>query len=130
MFSSKQAKPVSVDKVETIIGAGTTLHGNVVATGTIRVDGRLTGEVVTEGDLIIGQTGQVWGTVRGRNITIAGRLEGSADAEGLLHLAATAVVKGDIIVQSFTVEEGAKYKGSCQMKTDVIELELEAVTAS
>lgn len=124
MFTNKQPKPLSTDKIETIIGTGTSVHGNLAATGTIRVDGRVNGEIHAEGDIIIGESGQVTGVVKGRNITIAGRLDGNADAEGLLHLASTAVVKGDIVVDSFTVEEGAKYKGSCQMKYDSNEMEV------
>ncbi len=118
MFNHKQTKAPSTDKIETIIGTGTSVHGNLNANGTIRVDGQINGEIHAEGDIIIGATGHVTGIVRGRNITIAGRLDGNADAEGLLHLASTAVVKGDIVVDTFTVEEGAKYKGSCQMKYD------------
>ena len=119
MFTNKQAKPTISDKIETIIGAGTAVKGILTVTGTIRVDGKVDGEIYADGDVIIGDTGHVIGIVRGRNITVAGRLEGNADAGGLLHLTSTAAVRGDMIVDSFTVEEGAKYKGSFQMKQDV-----------
>jgi cytoskeletal protein CcmA (bactofilin family) len=125
MFTNKQNKPVSSDKMETIIGAGTSIEGNLTASGTIRVDGRVNGEIHTEGDVIIGETGQVTGIVKGRNITIAGRLDGNADAEGVLHLVASSSINGDIVVGSLKVEEGAKYKGNCQMKHERIGQEAE-----
>ncbi|WP_134683342.1 bactofilin family protein [Brevibacillus migulae] len=117
--SSKQAKPTITDKIETIIGAGTAVKGTLTVSGTIRVDGMVNGEIFADGDVIIGETGHVIGIVKGRNITVAGRLEGNADAAGLLQLTSTAAVRGDMVVDSFTVEEGAKYKGSFQMKQDV-----------
>jgi cytoskeletal protein CcmA (bactofilin family) len=122
MFSMKQqTKTVAAEKVDTIIGAGTTVQGNVAAAGTIRIDGRVNGEVVTESDIIIGETGQIHGIVKGRNITIAGLLEGNANADGTLHIVATGRVNGDILVESLIVEDGAKYKGNCQMKSDAKE---------
>jgi cytoskeletal protein CcmA (bactofilin family) len=119
MFANKNAKPVSVDKVETIIGTGTAVHGNIVASGTVRVDGQVHGEIQTEGDIIVGESGQVNGIVKGRNVTIAGLLEGNVDASGRLHIVSTGRVNGDIVVESLMVEDGAKYKGNCKMKTDV-----------
>jgi cytoskeletal protein CcmA (bactofilin family) len=124
MFTIKQQpKQVATEKVDTLIGAGTTVEGNVAATGTIRIDGRVIGEVVTESDIIIGETGQIHGMVKGRNITIGGLLEGNANADGTLHIVATGRVNGDILVESLIVEDGAKYKGSCQMKSDAKEAE-------
>lgn len=124
MFSKKQPASIPPDKIETIIGSGTSFKGNLTVTGTIRIDGKVNGEINADGDVIIGESGQVTGNVKGRNITIAGRLDGNADTEGLLHLTSTAIVRGDIHVESFTVEEGAKYKGNCQMKHDAGDMEV------
>lgn len=125
MFRNKQTKSISTEKVETIIGSGTTLQGNIIASGTIRVDGRVNGEIQTESDVVVGETGHVHGIVKGRNITVAGLLDGNASAEGILHIVATGRVNGDIVVDSFIVEDGAKYKGNCQMKADVVVKEAE-----
>jgi cytoskeletal protein CcmA (bactofilin family) len=119
MFTSKNAKTASSEKVETIVGPGTAVQGNILATGTVRVDGRVIGEIQTEGDIIVGEKGQVNGIVKGRDITIAGSLEGNVDASGRLHIVSTGKVNGDIVVESLMVEDGAKYKGNCKMKTDV-----------
>jgi cytoskeletal protein CcmA (bactofilin family) len=119
MFASKNTKPAFSEKVETIIGAGTAVQGNIVASGTVRVDGRINGEIQTEGDIIVGESGQVNGILKGRDITVAGLLEGNVDASGRLHIVATGRVNGDIVVESLMVEDGAKYKGNCKMKTDV-----------
>lgn len=120
MFANKSTtKPVISDKVETIIGPGTAVQGNIVATGTVRVDGRVIGEIQTEGDIIVGESGQVNGIVKGRDITVAGLVEGSVDAAGRLQIVSTGKLNGDIVVESLMVEDGAKYKGNCKMKTDV-----------
>jgi cytoskeletal protein CcmA (bactofilin family) len=50
-------------------------------------------------------------------------LEGSANASGTLHIVATERINGDVVVDSLIMEDGARSKGNCPMKTNAIDTE-------
>lgn len=113
MFGGKNAK---IEKVDTIIGDGTAFVGTIKATGIVRIDGKMEGELQTQGDIVIGEKGEVAGTVKGRNITVAGRVIGNIEADDKLHLLSSGMIDGDIEIKTLVVDEGGHYLGGCVMK--------------
>lgn len=71
MFGSKKSSGIE-QQVETIIGRETAIKGTVTANAGIRIDGRLEGDVVSFGDVVIGETGCITGQIKARNAVIAG----------------------------------------------------------
>lgn len=108
-------RPPSLDKVDTIIGKETNFQGKIVANGTLRVDGRLEGEIASQGDVVIGEGARVVAQVQARNLLIAGEIKGNVKAAGRVELAATAKVEGDLQVGTLVVEDGAVFLGACTM---------------
>jgi cytoskeletal protein CcmA (bactofilin family) len=100
-------------RIDTIVGKDTVFVGNIESSGSIRVEGRFEGQLITEGDLIIGESGSVQGKVGAKNVTIAGYLNGEIDARGKLELLPTATVQGDAQMMFLVVEEGASFQGQC-----------------
>ncbi|HCC33762.1 MAG TPA: hypothetical protein DEQ28_07705, partial [Clostridiales bacterium] len=78
-----------LERVETVIGRGATVNGTLNGTGTLRVDGKVEGQVVHRGDVVVGETGLIEAAIQARNITVAGEIRGSVEAEGKLELIAT-----------------------------------------
>lgn len=119
MFRGKKAagEPVKYEKMDTLIGKDTVFQGNILATGTIRIDGELKGEIKVKGDLVIGDNGKVEATVEARNVLIGGYLRGNIYASGRVDLAPTAKLFGDMKVKNLIIEEGALFKGNCSMET-------------
>ena len=117
MFGSKKntGEPVNFEKLDTLVGKDTVFTGNMVATGTIRIDGEFTGEINIKGDLVVGETAKVEASVEARNVLIAGYLKGNIKATGKVDLAPDAHLYGDIIVKELIVEGGAKFEGNCVM---------------
>jgi cytoskeletal protein CcmA (bactofilin family) len=111
----KRNTPVATGKVDTLIGAGTTLEGKVQGTGILRVEGRIRGEVVSDGDIIVGEKGEIRANIKARNVSIAGRVNGNIHASGRMHLMASASLQGDIDAGTIIIEEGAQFKGACRM---------------
>jgi cytoskeletal protein CcmA (bactofilin family) len=105
------------DKVNTLIGKDTSFKGTLESKGSIRIDGKVEGQVDNKGDLIVGESGVVAADLKVRNITIAGRFEGSIEAGGRLELKRTAVAKGTFKANALHVEDGAVLDGSMEMKT-------------
>ncbi|MHB8157798.1 MAG: bactofilin family protein [Desulfocucumaceae bacterium] len=118
MFGKKKVEEkIDFDKIDTLIGKDTVFLGNISATGTIRIDGAVRGDIKTNGDLVVSDTGKIEADVEARNILMAGYLRGNVIAEGLVDLASTAKLFGDIQVKKLNIEEGALFKGNCLMDT-------------
>jgi len=112
----KDKKEVAVDKLDTLIGKDTRLEGTVQAKGTLRIDGQMEGQVYSQGDVIIGDTGQVKGEIKARNIFISGIVQGNVYAEGKLELSSSGSLLGDMQASKLVVDEGAVFDGNCIMQ--------------
>ena len=60
-----------------LVGAGTTIEGKVKTDGSMRIDGKVVGDVTAKANITIGGTGAVEGTVTAANISLAGRVQGT-----------------------------------------------------
>lgn len=113
----KKKEEVAFDKVETLIGPGTHFQGVISAQGTVRIDGTFTGEVKTQGDLVVGDNGVLEANIEARNILVAGEVKGNIFAKGKAEITPTGKVIGDIKVKNLIVDDGAIIKGTCIMDT-------------
>ena len=98
-----------------IIGIGTKITGDIDSNGDIRVDGSLTGKLVTKGKVVIGETGRVNGEINCNNSDVEGSIEGKIKVAQLLALKAKARIKGDIIANKLAIEPGCQFTGNCDM---------------
>lgn len=100
-----------------ILGSGTTIVGNIVSQGDVRVDGTLEGNLTTQSKLVIGTTGRIVGEIKCRDCEVAGTVKGKIQVENLLMLKATAVVEGEIRTSKLAIESNAVFSGTCSMST-------------
>lgn len=105
-------------KVSTVLGAGTVFDGNFKTTETVRVDGTVNGNCVSEGELILGEEGVVKGNVSARNVIISGRVDGDIASLGKLEILSTGKVNGNISARSLAIDEGASFDGKCTMTSE------------
>lgn len=94
-----------------VISANTTLRGNVSGTGSLRIEGRVRGDVSVSGDVVIGRQAQVAGNVSGSSVTIAGAVAGDLTATVALNVEASARVLGDLSAPQIGVGDGALVRG-------------------
>lgn len=106
-----------------IIGAGTSIEGDVVSSGDIRIDGNLKGTLKTRGKLVVGPSGSVEGEVSCQNADISGNLRGKLVVTDLLALKSTAKLSGEITTGKLAIEPGADFSGSCSMGGVVKEIQ-------
>lgn len=107
-------------KISSIIGSDMVVEGDIRAKEAVRVEGSVTGDVETEGALIISATGKVKGNVKGSNIIIGGSLEGDLTSGGRTEVASTGKVIGNIRTKSLIVDENAVFQGQCTMNAEGI----------
>jgi cytoskeletal protein CcmA (bactofilin family) len=98
-----------------MIGAGTTILGDVISKGDIRVDGILKGSVKTEGKVVLGKEGVIEGDVACKDADISGIVKAKITVLQLLTLKTSAKLNGDIITNKLSIEPGASFTGSCSM---------------
>lgn len=111
-----------------IITTGTTIKGDIVATGDFRLDGTLEGNIQLNGKLVVGDSGLVHGNVLCQNANIIGTVNGNISVKELLSLHTSARVKGDILINKLSIEPGAVFTGKCRM-LDEVRAEQEQETA-
>lgn len=114
-----------------IIGAGTIFEGKLRTPGSIRVDGRIVGELIATQNIAIGNTGDVDGNMSAKNITVGGKIKGSILAQEKLVFESKAIVRGDIKAAKLVIDEGAVFDGKCIMSEakqmpNLVELKSEA----
>jgi len=98
-----------------LISTNTVVEGKVMTEGSIRIDGKLVGDVVAKANAAIGLTGTVEGSVKAKNVALSGHVKGSVIAAEKLILENKSVMKGDIRASRLVVDEGASFDGHCTM---------------
>ena len=110
--NEEKKKEAAKGKVETILGSGTNIEGDIHTKGSLRVEGEVTGNIKADGDLFVGEEGKVNTEVEARNVIVAGKIEGNVTAKNKLEILPTGKLYGDIKTKTIKIEEGAVFKGS------------------
>lgn len=118
MFSNPKSLTSAGTKVETVIGPSTSITGNINSTGTVRINGTYTGNIVTISDVIIEKGAYIKGNIKATSVSINGTVEGNIKCSGFLELLPPGILTGDIEVNNFTIENGSTFNGRCNMYTD------------
>lgn len=97
---------------------GSHLHGELRFDTSFRVDGRFTGTVISDGDLIVGEGGEVEGDLQVGQIFVSGTVRGSVRAARRIQISPTGKVMAEIDTPALVVEDGAFFEGSCSMSRE------------
>lgn len=96
----------------TLLAKGVELKGEIKVDGTVRIDGRLDGDVHTKGEVIVGEDGVVKGAIHADSLISSGRIKATVTATGKIQLLKTAILIGEVHCPMMLMEEGAKFQGS------------------
>lgn len=117
MLGKKTTEQINA-KISSVIGSDMVVEGNIRAKEAVRVEGKVTGDVETDGALIISAGGAVKGNVKGSSIIIGGSVEGDLTSGGRTEVASTGKVIGNIRTKSLIVDENAVFQGQCIMNAE------------
>jgi len=115
---SAAVKRTGARTAPSIISSDLVVHGNLVATGDIQVDGTVEGDIRSQ-SLTIGEKASVNGEVVAEDIVIRGRVIGTIRGRRV-QLSSTCHVEGDILHEALAVETGAFFEGNCRHSDDPI----------
>ncbi|MBN2653778.1 MAG: polymer-forming cytoskeletal protein [Nitrospirae bacterium] len=114
MFSRKN------DKFDTLIGNNSEFNGTVIVDGTVRIDGRFTGNIKADW-VIIGNSADFSGDVNARGVVIGSRMHGNIEASELVEIKPKGMLYGDVKTKKLTVAEGAVFEGRSFIHKDAAE---------
>lgn len=114
MFGSKKGnKPQN--RIDCLIGAGTTVEGNITFSGGLRVDGQVHGNVLAADDkpgtLVLSEQARIEGEIHVSHVVINGTVVGPVYASEYMELQAKADVKGDVYYRTLEIQLGAVVQG-------------------
>lgn len=123
MFRKKTSKPQN--RIDSLIGAGTTIEGNVTFAGGLRVDGVIKGNVISAGEqastLVLSEHARVDGEIHVSHLVVNGAINGPVHAAEFLELQAHSRVKGDVHYNTLEMHLGAVVEGRLVHNSSVSE---------
>ena len=108
-----------VGEINTLLGRGATFEGKLTFEGTVRVDGKLKGEVFSDDVLIVGEGATVEAEIDIGEIIIQGTVIGNIRAKRGIEIHAPGRVKGDLHTPSLQIDKGVIFEGRSFMEGTV-----------
>lgn len=115
MKKDRMPATASGGNLNAFLGEGTSFKGILTFEGTVRIDGRLEGEIFTKDTLVIGEGAQVTAAIHAGVVVIGGTVRGDITAERKIEIHPTGRLYGNICTPSLVIEEGVIFEGSCTM---------------
>ncbi len=102
-------------EAETIVSQGMRIEGELKSSGSIRIDGIVSGKIHTAHDLTVGPNAQIDADLIAANATIDGVVKGNITVKGTLAILGSAKVIGNLSCQTLSISDGAYFSGACKM---------------
>ena len=118
MLKSKGAQEmVDTGKVDSVIGPGLMVKGEIHSRGTLRVDGNVEGKISSDSSVIIGEKGVVKSDIQAGHVIIGGTVHGTVTGREKVEILSTGRLYGDVTTAAakFVVAEGVICEGRCTM---------------
>lgn len=113
MFGKK--KNFNSARIDTLIGQGTVINGDLVFTGGLHVDGKIVGNVIAEEDsdalIILSEFGQIEGDVKVPNMVLNGEIIGDVFGSNRVELAPKSRINGSVYYNLIEMAIGAEVNG-------------------
>lgn len=119
MFNKKTK--IVIDSINSVLGESTHLDGRLVFAGTMRIDGKVDGEIMSEkksgvsNTLIIGEKASISGDIHADTVINSGQVYGNIFASSRVAINDPGSLIGDVETAELTVEEGVIFNGKCIM---------------
>ena len=115
MATTNSGSTASSGGFNAVLDRGATFDGKLSFEGTVRIDGKFKGEIQSEANLVIGESGKVNADIFVGTVSITGEVTGNITATAKVEIHSPAIVKGNITTPSLVIEDGVTFEGSCIM---------------
>jgi cytoskeletal protein CcmA (bactofilin family) len=107
---------VAAGSPHTVLGAEASFDGKLVFQGSVRIDGKFTGEIATDDVLLVSESAEVIASINVGALVLNGTLRGNVRAKRVVELHAPARLYGDIETPSLVIHHGVMFEGNCKME--------------
>lgn len=114
MNDKKKEIPLEGKETFTFLARGFEFKGTLTFEGAVRIDGTVTGEIRSNGTIILGEHAAVEGDVSAGTIVSGGKITGNVMATEKVHFLPTAVLRGDVMAPLVQMDEGVSFHGTCE----------------
>jgi len=115
-------------EITAFLGKGTSFKGVLSFEGTIRVDGKVEGEILSKDTLIAGDGAFLQGDITIGTLICSGKIVGSVNASQKVHVLAPAKIEGNIKTPKLIIEEGVIFDGKSEMASEAKSAEPKVVS--
>jgi cytoskeletal protein CcmA (bactofilin family) len=109
------------EAIASVIGEDMNVVGHLSSNASIKIDGKVTGNISSEKLIIVGEKAEVKGDLKSKNVIVLGMLHGSVNAAEV-QIKKSGVINGDISVQAIEIEMGGRYNGKLMMNAEQREM--------
>jgi|SRR5450755_3851843 len=99
-----------------LLGKGSEFEGKLTFEGTVRIDGKFSGEIHTNDVLVIGEGARVQAEINAGSVVINGEVQGNIRAKTSIELHPPARVRGNLEAPSLSIDKGVIFEGTCKME--------------
>ena len=104
-------------EINAVLGRGSSFEGKLTFEGTVRIEGRFSGEIHTTDTLVIGEGAEVNAEIfAGAVVVSGGQVTGNMHAKTVIELERNARVRGNLETPSLKIERGVIFVGGCKME--------------
>jgi cytoskeletal protein CcmA (bactofilin family) len=115
LWKSKRKPSAKSGDLSAFIGEGSEIEGKYTFSGTVLLNGKMQGEIVTADALIVGEKGVINATIRAGSVVVKGEVVGNVLASERVELKEGSRVFGDLEAPVVVIEEGVLFEGHCRM---------------
>ncbi len=108
--------PTATGDLNALLGRGSEFEGKLTFEGTVRIDGKFTGTIVTNDVLVIGEGAKVSAEISCGTVIVHGEITGNVRAKNAVELHHPAKMRGNIEAPSLMIEKGVMFEGQCKME--------------
>ena len=103
--------PVNTGDLNALLGRGSEFEGKLTFEGTVRIDGKFNGTIVTNDVLVVGEGAKVSAEISCGTVIVHGEIVGNVKAKTSVELHQPAKMKGNIETPSLMIEKGVTFEG-------------------
>lgn len=103
------------DTAVTILTSGCHFNGKLYCRGSSRIGGRIEGQIVSEGLLIVEEEAQIFAEIKAEEAIIQGKVSGKLEAKNRVELHSTSRFDGELMTPALIIHEGAQFNGRSTM---------------
>ena len=103
-----------------VLGSDVEIKGNIKFTGELAFDGKLDGEVQTDGTLHLGDGAVINGNISAQTVVVRGKVNGNIVAKEKIEIKAKAELFGDIRAAKLAIEEGVTFVGKTEVNPNKV----------